>query len=96
MLQHGRVLAADAKPAPATGATQRHQLTRRLGGVLGRDPRCRTLCPGAAAEKPQWVEAGEAVPDGMDAILSLEAVVLKNSGAEALAGGARRKDPPSG
>jgi molybdopterin molybdotransferase len=39
-------------------------------------------------EKPQWVEADEAVPDGMDAILSPDAMLLKDNGAEALAGAA--------
>jgi molybdopterin molybdotransferase len=81
----GRVLAADVS---APGMLPQQPIALRDGWAVRSDAilDAGPYAPVPLAEKPQWVEAGEAVPDGMDAILSLEAVVLKNSGAEALAG----------
>jgi molybdopterin biosynthesis enzyme len=83
----GRVLAADVS---APGMLPQQPIALRDGWAVRSDAilDAGPYAPVPLAEKPQWVEAGEAVPDGMDAILSLEAVVLKNSGAEALAGAA--------
>ena len=83
----GRVLAADAL---SPGALPPRAIALRDGWAVRSDAvlDAGSYAPVPLAEKPQWVEAGEAVPAGIDAILPLEAVVLKKSGAEALANAA--------
>jgi molybdopterin molybdotransferase len=83
----GRVLAEDAsapRALPLQTIALRDGWAARSDAILDAGP----YAPVSLAEKPQWVEAGEAVPDGMDAILSPDAVLLKDNGAEVLAGAA--------
>jgi molybdopterin molybdotransferase len=83
----GKILAADAS-APATlpprAVALRDGWAVRSDAVLDAGP----YAPAPLAEKPSWVEAGENIPTGMDATLPPEALVLKEHGAEALAGAA--------
>ena len=83
----GRVLAADAS---APGALPPRAVALRDGWAVRSDAvlDAGSYAPAPLADKPLWVEAGENIPNNMDAILPLEAVVLKKSGAEALAGAA--------
>src|SRR5579871_371064 len=80
----GRVLAADV-PAPAALPPQaialRDGWAVRADMILDAGP----YAPVLLAEKPRWVEVGENIPTGTDAVLPPDAVVLKGDGAEALA-----------
>jgi len=83
----GRVLAADASSSgvlPPRAIALRDGWAVRSDAVLDAGP----YAPAPLAEKPRWIEAGENIPNDMDAILPPEAVVLKEHGAEALAGAA--------
>lgn len=83
----GRALAAGAS---APGALPPHPIALRDGWAVRADAvlDAGPYAPVPLAAKPAWIEAGSAVPAGMDAILPLEAVVLTAKGAEALANAA--------
>jgi molybdopterin biosynthesis enzyme len=83
----GRTLAADAS---ASGALPQQPIALRDGWAVHSDAvlDAGAYAPAPLAAKPPWVEAGGAVPEGMDAILPPEAVVLTKQGAEALANAA--------
>ncbi len=83
----GRALAMDALASgmlPPRAIALRDGWAVRSDAILDAGP----YAPAPLAEKPTWVEAGGAVPAGMDAILPPEAVVLTRQGAEALANAA--------
>jgi molybdopterin biosynthesis enzyme len=83
----GRVLAAHASAPgalPPRAVALRDGWAVRSDAVLDAGP----YAPAPLSVKPSWVETGDAVPAGMDAILPLEAVVLTKQGAEALASAA--------
>jgi molybdopterin molybdotransferase len=83
----GRVLAADASATsalPPQAIALRDGWAVRSDAVLDAGP----YAPAPLAEKPRWVEVGDNIPNNMDAILPPEAFVLKEKGAEALAGAA--------
>jgi molybdopterin molybdotransferase len=83
----GKFLAADAS-APETLPPRSIALLDgwavRADAILDAGP----YAPVQLSATPSWVEAGDAVPAGMDAILSPDAVVLKEEGTEALANAA--------
>lgn len=83
----GHALAVDALASgtlPPRAIALRDGWAVRADAVLDAGP----YAPAPLAEKPTWVEAGGAVPAGMDAILPPEAVLLTKQGAEALANAA--------
>jgi len=83
----GRALAADAsapRALPQQPVALRDGWAVRADAVLDAGP----YAPVPLAAKPPWIEAGSAVPAGMDAILPLESVMLTARGAEALANAA--------
>jgi molybdopterin biosynthesis enzyme len=80
----GRALAADAAAPgmlPPRAIALRDGWAVRSDVVLDAGP----YAPVLLSAKPPWIEAGDAVPAGIDAILPPDAVVLKREGAEALA-----------
>jgi molybdopterin molybdotransferase len=83
----GKILAADAS-APATlpprAVALRDGWAVRSDAILDAGP----YAPAPLSVTPSWVEAGDVVPEGTDAILPPEALVLKEHGAEALANAA--------
>jgi molybdopterin molybdotransferase len=77
-------LAADAsvpETLPRRAIALRDGWAVRSDVILDAGP----YAPVSLSATPPWVEAGDAVPAGMDAILSPDAVVLKKEGAEVLA-----------
>jgi molybdopterin molybdotransferase len=83
----GKFLAAPAlapETLPPRAIALRDGWAVRADTVLDAGP----YAPAPLSVTPSWVEAGDAVPAGMDAILSPDAVVLKEQGAEALANAA--------
>jgi molybdopterin molybdotransferase len=83
----GRALAAEAaapRMLPPQSIALRDGWAVRADAVLDAGP----YAPVPLAVKPLWIEAGSAVPAGLDAILPPDAVVLTARGAEALANAA--------
>jgi molybdopterin molybdotransferase len=80
----GKFLAAPAsapETLPPRAIALRDGWAVRSDAILDAGP----YAPALLSVTPPWVEAGDAVPAGMDAILPPDAVVLKEHGAEALA-----------
>ena len=80
----GRVLAADAvvaAPAPARALALRDGWAVASERVADAGP----YAPAPLAPPPAWVECGEALPGGADAVLAPDAVALTDGVAEALA-----------
>lgn len=83
----GNFLAAPAlvpETLPRRAVALRDGWAVRSDAILDAGP----YAPVPLSVTPPWVEAGDAVPAGMDAILPPDAVVLKAHGAEALANAA--------
>ena len=83
----GNFLAADAlapETLPPRAIALRDGWAVRSDAILDAGP----YAPVPLSVAPPWVEVGDAVPAGMDAILSPDAIVLKEEGAEALANAA--------
>ena len=83
----GRVLAADAS-SPHAWPPQAVALRDGWGVRADEIVDAGAYAPAPLSARPPWLEAGDAAPPGVDAILPSEAVAFSKAGAEALAAAA--------